>query len=159
VYTQRFATEHARAASNYILPSFLKKMKRRHGNKCTCCASSKIATEYYQPLLKKFKRLNKAGRQKVFEECDQCFIKFIGETCKAVLCNYIKLPEYMYEKLRRHKNIKEDLKYLANESIPIKRKRALLLNKGGGFLSIILPALASSLISLIGNTIANHYSK
>jgi hypothetical protein len=130
---------------------------RPHSTRCRCYEPAIQSVKYYLPILKKFPRLRREQRKKLFEEGDKCFIKFIGECCKSVLCDIIKLPEKAYKKLKRHKDIKKDLKYLASDSIPVKRKRALLINKGGGFLSIILPALASSLFGLIGEAAIKHF--
>lgn len=94
---------------------------RPHNKSCTCYNSSIKSIKHYLPILKKFRKLKKEERRTLFETQDPCFIKFIGECCKSVLCDIIKLPESAYHKLRRHKNIKTDLKYLANESIPIKK--------------------------------------
>ena len=132
-------------------------MRRAHNKFCTCFKSPLYSIKHYFPTLKKFRKLRKKERQKIFHNESHCFIKFIGECCKTVLCDIVKLPNSAYEKLKRHKNIKEDLKYLANESIPIKQKRALLINKGGGFLSIILPVIASTIFGLIGNAALKHF--
>lgn len=128
-----------------------------HTTQCTCFQPAINSIKHYLPILRKFATLRKNQRKKLFEKQDKCFIKFIGECCKEVLCDHIKLPESDYKKLRRHTDIKKDLKFLASESIPIKRKRALLITKGGGFLSIILPALASSIFGLIGNAAIRHF--
>jgi len=49
---------------------------------------------------------------------------------------------------------KKDLKLLASHRVSIRKKRAHLVRQGGGFLSLILPAIASALFGLLGNVIS-----
>jgi hypothetical protein len=88
----------------------------------------------------------------IFKTCNQCLINFVGECCRAVLCEVLPLPPHVYPKLKTHR---KDLLFLANPKIPLTKKRARLIKQGGGFLSLILPALASALFGALGNIISN----
>jgi len=126
----------------------------RHKKSCTCYQSSDIAARQHWPLLRKLQKGGKSARKRFFKTADNCVIKYVGECCQAVLKEIIKLPEEVYAKLTPYK---KELLYLADAKTRLRDKRKLLVKKGGGFLSLILPALASSLFGLIGNAVIRHY--
>jgi hypothetical protein len=123
----------------------------RHERNCGCFGKSKKAAEKYWPHLEKIMNGNLKKRKEVLKNCSHCAINFIGECCKAVLCDIIPLSNETYVKLKPHK---KDLLLLADNKVSIKKKRAQLLKQGGGFLSLILPALASALFGLLGNFVS-----
>lgn len=132
-------------------------MLRAHSKTCTCFKPVKESLIYYAPQLQKFKRLNQQQKKELFEQSDRCFIRFVGECCEALLTDAFELPKESYDKLKKHKNIIERLQALAHSGKSLKKKRALLIEKGGGFLSVILPALASAVIGLITNAVSKNF--
>ena len=124
----------------------------RHSRHCTCHERSFSSTKKYIPLLRKIAKSFKKVRANIFKKADCCAIKYIGQCAKCLLKDIIKLPDSKYRKLKNHK---EELIYLANDKIPIKDKRACLINKGGGFISIILPILTSAIAAVVGNLISH----
>lgn len=123
----------------------------RHARNCGCYGKAKAAAEKYWPHLEKLMNGGLKTRKEVFKNCSHCAINFIGECCRAVLCDIIPLSEETYEQLKPHK---KDLLLLADNNVTIKKKRDRLIKQGGGFLSLILPALASALFGLVGNIVS-----
>lgn len=120
----------------------------RHTSDCGCFGKSKDAAIKHWPLLYQVMQGVPKKNRDTFKKCNHCFINFLGECCRAVLCEIIPLSDETYQKLKPHK---KDLLFLANTKIPLKHKRARLIKQGGGFLSFILPALASALFGVLGN--------
>ena len=120
----------------------------RHKKDCPCSDSALKATKHHLPILRKLLKAGKTSRKKIFEAADNCLIKYIASCCKGVLNGHIILPDKEYSKLPPYK---QDLLFLANSRAKLKDKRANLMKKGGGFLSIILPAITSALVGLFGN--------
>jgi hypothetical protein len=75
----------------------------------------------------------------------------LGDCCTGVLSRKIQFPNSFYPQLRKHQ---KDLLFLAQKYPSLRRKRERLMRQNGGFLSILLPALASSLFGLVGNWIS-----
>jgi hypothetical protein len=123
----------------------------RHSPNCGCFGKSKDAAIKHWPQLHELMQGVPKKNRKIFKTCNLCFINFVGECCKAVLCEIIPLTSETYTKLKPNR---KDLLYLANENIPLHNKRARLVKQGGGFLSLILPTLASALFGYIGNLIS-----
>lgn len=128
-----------------------------HGDPCTCDLKSKEQVEYYKATLEKIPSLSPSQRRRLFQKADTCFIKFVGECCKTVLCDITKLPDTVFKKLKKQKDIKKHLRFLSNKSNSIKKKRQLIIKKGGGFLSLILPAIASSLLGWAADAAIKHF--
>jgi hypothetical protein len=126
----------------------------KHPQGCVCSKDSKTRTKHYLPHLRSICRLRKTERGKFIHKCHPCVIKFIGDCCHALLKRYIKLPSESYKKLKKYQN---DILYIARKKTSLRHKRARLIEKSGGFLPFLLPALASSLASigtqLIGNLV------
>jgi hypothetical protein len=124
----------------------------KHSYKCGCVGKSKDAAIIHWPHLYKLMQGVPKTNRDIFKGCSQCLITFVGECCRAVLCEVLPLPAHVYPKLKPHR---KDLLLLANPKISIARKRDRLIKQGGGFLSLILPALASALFGALGNIISN----
>jgi hypothetical protein len=123
---------------------------------CICNESAYFKTKYVLPQLRRLCRANKKKRNEMLGNVDKCFLKFLGECSEAVLKKFISLPNNCYSKLKKHL---DTLLFLA-EPNSLKRKRERLINQQGGFLfSIILPALASGVISLVSQVIAKKLTK
>jgi hypothetical protein len=120
----------------------------KHSKNCGCFGKSRDAAVKHWPMLYEVMQGNIKTNRDIFKTCNHCFINFVGECCRAVLCEVLPLTDDSYENLKPHK---KDLLLLANQKIPLKNKRARLVKQGGGFLSFILPALASALFSVLGN--------
>jgi hypothetical protein len=73
-----------------------------------------------------------------------------------VLKNHIRFPKTIYKRLRKYRN---DILFVANKKNSLKAKRATLLDKSGGFLPLILPALASAVFGVLGNIISKKFIK
>lgn len=81
------------------------------------------------------------------KKCSKNTIKSLCECVLNLLKGNIPLTQYQKRKLKPHKR---SLRKLADKSIPLYKKRRLLVNqKGGGFLSVLLPAAISVISSLI----------
>ena len=128
----------------------MSKGKKLHDINCKCNAPKIEAAKHHWPILKKLQRGGGGieKRRAIFNHSKNCMIKFIGQCCRAVLTDVIKLLENNYKKLGKNLN---DLIFLADKNKSVKSKRSLLVNQGGGFLSLILPALASALFRVLGN--------
>lgn len=117
----------------------------KHPKGCVCFKDSKTRTRHYLPHLRNICRHNKTTRCNVIEGSKPCVIKFIGQCCHALLRKHIQLPPSKYIKLRKYR---EDILYLANPKTSLRQKRARLIEKRGGFLPFLIPALASGLASI-----------
>lgn len=83
-------------------------------------------------------------------------MKYICDCSKGVLHHHIRFPKDTYRKLKPYK---DDLLLLVNKKTSQKAKREALVNKKGGFLPLILPALASAVFGIIGNLISKRFIK
>lgn len=72
-------------------------------------------------------------------------IKAICECCLNTLRGNIPLSKHQKNKLRSHK---ATLRNLAYKKIPLRRKRSLIVQKGSGFLSFLIPAALTALTTL-----------
>ena len=76
--------------------------------------------------------------------CDQDLTKAICECSLNVLNGHVKLSPPQLSKLKKHK---KKLRILANKSIPISRKKAVV--QQGGFIAPLLGAVLPVLASLL----------
>lgn len=123
----------------------------KHPRGCVCFKDSKTRTQHYLPQLRLISRQRKSNKREVIENSKPCVIKFIGECCHALLKKYIKLPPENYTKLRKYR---DDILYLANSRTNLRQKRARLIEKRGGFLPFLIPALTASLVN-VGSELIN----
>ena len=123
----------------------------KHSSQCGCIGSARDACHIHWPNLLKIIEGDENKRRNLFSTADHCFISFVGECCRAFLCEIIKVPKKNVSPLSQYK---KDLKLLASHRVSIRKKRAHLVRQGGGFLSLILPAIASALFGLLGNVIS-----
>lgn len=75
---------------------------------------------------------------------DSC-IKAVCECCLNALQGNIPLSKQQRNKLRRYK---ATLRNLAYKKVSLSRKRNLIVQKGSGFLGLLLPAALTALTSL-----------
>ena len=71
-------------------------------------------------------------------------IHSICEVCKNVLAGNIPVN------VNKVKKFKSQIRLLSSKSVPIARKRSILVKQKGGFLPLILPAA----VSLLGNLLS-----
>ncbi|GBN58755.1 hypothetical protein AVEN_17024-1 [Araneus ventricosus] len=75
-------------------------------------------------------------------------IKTMCEICQNALAGNVSKA-----KVRQLCRYKKVIRQLAVKNIPIARKRKLLTNQTGGFLSLVLPAVLSLVEGLVGKAI------
>lgn len=94
------------------------------------------------------KLLNSSDSEKkyIIENCKKCLIKAISEIVRNCLLGNIPMEKCRKNKLKRYKNL---LLKLANKSKPLEVKRSLIIQKGTGFLSILLPIALETVRILI----------
>lgn len=98
--------------------------------------------------LTKLQRLGPTGRKKFFKTCSKdCVIK-VCECIKNVLNANLEIKPAHLKKLSRHKHT---LRSLALKSTSLSKRKRLL--QKGGFLNILLPAIAPVIASIIGGAI------
>lgn len=88
------------------------------------------------------KKLRKDLLKKLPNSC----IKTICECVLNALKGNIPLSEHQQRKLASHKKV---LRILAFKKIPIIKKRKLIVQRGGGFLSFLIPAAITAISTLI----------
>jgi hypothetical protein len=98
----------------------------------------------------------KNKRPLLLEETSNCLINYLTICCKGVLMKHITFPILLYKKLGK---FRKDLLLFANNKTSLRTKRAALIEKNGGFLSFILPALASIVHETFGELISKKFIK
>ena len=92
-------------------------------------------------------------RKKILKAAPNGLIKVISQCAKNTIKGNIPLTRVHISKLKPHRLI---LRKLANKSLSLKKKRALLVQRGAGFLPFllgpILTGLAKPLLSGLANT-------
>ena len=97
--------------------------------------------------IEQLKLLNKAKKKSAFlKKCPNSVIKGICECAVNLLRGNIPITKQKKNKLVSYKRT---LRRLGDRKVPLFKKRRLLVQKGEGFLSILLPAAVSILSSLI----------
>lgn len=81
----------------------------------------------------------------LLRNCSNSFIKAICECVLNVLKGNVKLTKRQKFKLTPYKVV---VRKLGSKSLPIYKKRKILVQKGEGFLSFLIPAAISTLTSL-----------
>lgn len=91
--------------------------------------------------------LKKTKRKAVFlRKCPNHVIKCVCECALNLLKGNIPLTIRQKNKLNTHKRV---LRQLGDKKVPLFKKRRLLIQKGDGFLSVLIPAAVSVLSTLI----------
>lgn len=73
-------------------------------------------------------------------------IHLLSEIALNTLKGNIKLTPSLFKKIKKSRIV---LRKLSNKKIPSSTKKNLIVQQGGGFLSILLPAVLSAIPSLI----------
>lgn len=85
-------------------------------------------------------------QKQLLKKIDSRCIKTICECTLNTLKGNIRLSKKQKKSLSKHKNT---LRTLAFKKLSLKKKRNLLVQKGGGFLSLLLPSAISLISGLI----------
>lgn len=97
--------------------------------------------------LEHLKLLSKTKQKSAFlKKCPNSIIKGVCECALNLLKGNIPVSKRQKNKLAPYKRT---LRRLGNTKVPLFKKRRLLVQKGEGFLSILIPAAVSVLSTLI----------
>jgi hypothetical protein len=128
-------------------------------NKCEFCQKHiSQRLNKYEHIIKQLSVAKPSKRRKLLEKADCCLIKILCECALNVLKGNISLNKDHIRKLSPHVNTLIKLSKPRNSLNNLHRKQKLLIKKGG-FLSIILPALVSTLSGLVGSTVSKLINK
>ena len=126
-------------------------MQQHKANNCSVCkADVRVRTNHFTPIIKRLCNASCKKRETLLKGSDPCLVKYLSDCCIGVLSRKIEFPHKLYPELHKYK---KDLIFLAQKYPSIGRKRARLVRQSGGFLSLLLPALASSLFGFVANLI------
>ena len=107
------------------------------------------------PELEKLAKSKTATERNYYlKNCEDCLINSISEIALNCLKGKIPLKSCDFKKLNVYKNL---LRQLASKS-PVKKRRRLLIQKGG-FISVLIPPAISLIASLVGDLISNKIAK
>jgi len=101
------------------------------------------------PLLKLLKKAKPKLRKKLLASADKELLHFFTEAAHNVLKGNVKLSPGQKKALSRHK---KPIRALAQRRLSLKKKRQVLLQKGG-FLPALLGPIIGIVTSLIGNLV------
>lgn len=88
-------------------------------------------------------------KSKILKNCSNCMIKTICECVLNLLKGNLPISKRAKTQLTP---FKKTLRTLAQKRVPLYRKRRLLIQKGDGFLSFLIPTALTVLSSLIHGT-------
>ena len=97
------------------------------------------------------KTKTKRERSNLLKNFDNCVITAIAEISKNCLLGNIPLSKCNYNKIKKYKN---DIRKIASKRTTLKKRRNLIVQKGG-FLNILIPTV----LSLLANVIEKRLSK
>ena len=97
-------------------------------------------------FLRVLKKSNSKQRRAILQAADNQLLKAICECVINVLRGTVKINPKQKTQLKRYK---ASLRELADKGVPLKKKKKTLVQKGGGFLSIILPTVLQTLASIL----------
>ncbi len=92
--------------------------------------------------LKILAKANVAQRRKILNNSKMCLIKAISEIVLNCLLGNIPMNECRRNKLKKYKTL---LNKLANRTTSLNFKKRLILQRGSGFLTILLPVALEAL--------------
>lgn len=97
-------------------------------------------------FLRVLKNCNSKQRRAILQTADNQLLKAICECILNVLRGVVKINPQQKRKLTHHKNT---LRKLADKKVSWTAKKKAIVQKGDGFLSIILPPVLQTLASLL----------
>jgi hypothetical protein len=133
----------------------MKKVKRLDHKKCSFCKkhiSRRI--EKYIDNIKQLANAKTAKRKKLLKKADPCLIKILCECAYNSLKNRIPLSSVQIKKLSSYVGPLITLARQKEAGIENSNRQRKLLQKEGGFLPIILPALISALGGIAGSAVS-----
>ena len=103
------------------------------------------------PLLKTISKLSKANRSKILSEVggEDAVYKALREIAHNTIKGNVKLNNYQKAKLKPHART---LRNLCTSNKCLKRRKKLVV-QSGGFLPILIPAVASLISSLVAKNV------
>ncbi len=102
--------------------------------------------EQIDTKLSQLSTANPDKKKAIVKKADQDLIYTIGGICECVIKGYVPLSQTRQRRLRRYK---QNIRKLANKDLSIRKKKKII-QKGGGFLQFVIPAVAGLLEPIIG---------
>lgn len=93
-------------------------------------------------LISNFEKLNKQQRREFLRYINADQLKFLSELCINLLNQNIRINNDSKKKLKTHRF---KIRKLADRRVPLKKKKEII--QVGGFVGVLLSALASSAVS------------
>ena len=106
----------------------------------------KNRVEKHLEELKVLKKAKPKIRKQILAQCNRDLVRCIGDCCYNVVKGNIKLSQKQKKRLKRHKN---PVRLLASKKVSLKKKKDLLVQKGG-----FLPALLAPILGIAGSLIS-----
>lgn len=128
----------------------------RHKKNCPCKKGSKFRSVNFLPQLQKLIKLkkNKQAQSDEINSSSNCFIKYLGDLCGAVLRSDVQLAPGQYKKLKKHKGVMLAMA----EKTSLKTKKKKILENKADFLNILLPSIVSGVVSTVGRCVVDNTS-
>jgi len=102
-------------------------------------------------FLKLLAKGNRRVRQKIIRSSHNDLIRCLSDCCLNVIKGNVQLDNQQKKRLVRHR---KTVRNLSHKTVSLKKKRALLLQKGGA-----LPALLVPILSIVGSLLLDKISK
>ena len=115
-----------------------------HRNKFHLIMSARLRRN--SDFLKVLRKCTPAQRKAILEVAHDDLLEALTECCMNVYLKTIKVNPSV---LKRLTQLKEDLRFVADNRNPLNQRREVLLQKGEGFLSLILTPIVEQLASLL----------
>ena len=100
--------------------------------------------QQYLNTLKAIQKSNSRGI--ILSHCSNDIIKAICECVLNLLKGNIIISKHQKDRLVKHR---QDLRKLVRKKVPLYKEREILVQKGGSFLGLLLPAAITAITSLI----------
>ena len=94
----------------------------------------------HMPMLRSLIKWKPKNRRAVLANADKKLVCVICEMIQNVMNGHVKLSPKQFQKLKNHKHI---LRKIIDKRTNLAMKRKLLSQKGAGFLSLLVPAIAT----------------
>lgn len=107
-------------------------------------------------LLRVLQRANPKLRQAILAAIDNDTVRCLSECCYNIVNGNITLTPQQKRKLTRHKTA---IRELANKKVALKRKRQLLVQRGGFPIAAVLTPLLSVAASLLADGITGRWTR
>lgn len=105
----------------------------------------------YIALLEALRHSDKEQRLALLRKADQKLIKYICECALNVLKGAVSLKSCQKNKLKKHKQVLRKLATKPTGKNSWKKKKRVIVQKGGGFLPLLLAPVLDGIISTIFN--------